>query len=100
MDEPFTLAADNDAGQAIGTDSMDSITIRVIKVLQEIRSEVTSPRPLSATVRLADIGFTSVDMVKVMLGVEAEFDLMIPQQEITPENFVSAETIATMLGRI
>jgi acyl carrier protein len=100
MDEPFTLAADNDAGQAIGTDSMDSITIRVIKVLQEIRSEVTSPGPLSATVRLADIGFTSVDMVKVMLGVEAEFDLMIPQQEITPENFVSAETIATMLGRI
>jgi acyl carrier protein len=36
---------------------------------------------------LADIGLTSMDMVSLVLGVEAEFDFTIPQSEITPENF-------------
>ncbi len=32
-----------------------------------------------------------MDMVNLMLGVEAEFDFTIPQPEITPENFQSVE---------
>jgi acyl carrier protein len=49
--------------------------------------------------RLADIGMTSMDMVNLMLAVEAEFDLTIPQAEITPENFQSAETIERMVTK-
>ena len=44
--------------------------------------------------RLVDVGLTSMDMVNLMLGVEAEFDFTIPQSEITPENFQSVETLA------
>jgi hypothetical protein len=36
-------------------------------------------------------------MVGVMLGVEAAFDVMIPQDMITPGNFVNAEAIASLL---
>jgi acyl carrier protein len=40
---------------------------------------------------------TSMDMVNLMLGVEAEFDFTIPQSEITPENFQSIETLQSMI---
>jgi acyl carrier protein len=45
------------------------------------------------------IGLASVDMVNLMLGVEAEFDLTIPQCEITPDNFRSVQMIERMIAR-
>jgi acyl carrier protein len=47
--------------------------------------------------RLVDIGLTSMDMVNLMLAVEAEFDFTIPQSEITPENFQSVTTLERMI---
>ena len=47
--------------------------------------------------RLVDVGLTSMDMVNLMLGVEAEFDFTIPQAEITPENFQSIKTLERMI---
>jgi acyl carrier protein len=47
--------------------------------------------------RLVDVGLTSMDMVNLMLGVEAEFDMTIPQSEITPENFQSVKTLELMI---
>ena len=44
-------------------------------------------------------GLTSMDMVNLMLGVEAEFDFTIPQPEITPENFQSVRTLELMVVR-
>jgi len=46
---------------------------------------------------LVDIGLTSMDMVSLMLGVEAEFDFTIPLSEITPENFQSVATLERMI---
>jgi acyl carrier protein len=48
--------------------------------------------------RLVDIGLTSMDMVNLMLSVEAEFDFTIPQSEITPENFQSVKTLEAMVA--
>ncbi|MFO1247464.1 MAG: phosphopantetheine-binding protein [Alphaproteobacteria bacterium] len=42
---------------------------------------------------LRDAGLTSLDMVNLMLAIEAEFDIEIPQSAMTPENF---DTIAAM----
>jgi len=47
--------------------------------------------------RLVDAGLTSMDMVNLMLGVEAEFDFTIPQSEITPENFQSIRALELMV---
>ena len=47
--------------------------------------------------RLVDVGLTSMDMVNLMLGVEAEFDFTIPQSEITPENFQSIRSLELMV---
>jgi acyl carrier protein len=59
-----------------------------------------STRPMSLTMRLSDLGISSIQMVGLMLGVEAEFNLVIPPNEITPENFLSIASIATLVDRL
>jgi acyl carrier protein len=56
------------------------------------RSRAVGPESL-----LVDAGLTSMDMVNLMLGVEAEFDFTIPQSEITPENFQSVKTLKRLI---
>ena len=55
------------------------------------------PAALAPDTRLVDAGLTSMDMVNLMLSVEAEFDFTIPQDEITPENFQSVATLRRMV---
>jgi acyl carrier protein len=69
----------------------------VMSVLAEIRPLQSNGLAYDENTNLTDAGFTSVEMVKVMLGVEAAFDLMIPQHFITPEHFTNASAIAAMI---
>jgi acyl carrier protein len=73
---------------------------RVMSVLGNIRPIDWSDAAKAKSARLAELGFTSVDMVKVMLSIESEFGIVIPQTEITPENFLSADSIAAMMARL
>ena len=50
-------------------------------------------RPVDGNADLVSQGVTSVDMVQLMLAIEAAFDITIPQSGITPENFRSVATI-------
>jgi len=79
--------------QAFGADVQDRILALVKAILRQnaITSDVT-PESL-----LVDIGLTSMDMVNLMLSVEAEFDFTIPQGEITPENFQSVGSLERMV---
>jgi acyl carrier protein len=61
------------------------------------RNRIRSVAEVDPQSRLVDVGLTSMDMVNLMLGVEAEFDFTIPQSEITPENFQSIETLQRMI---
>jgi acyl carrier protein len=49
---------------------------------------------------LVEIGMTSVDMVSLMLAVEAEFEVMIPTADITPQNFRSIAAIDALVARL
>lgn len=46
---------------------------------------------------LAASGLSSLDMVNLMLAVEAEFDLKIPHREMTPSNFRSIAHIVRLV---
>jgi acyl carrier protein len=83
------------AMQTLNTD-VQSRTVALVKAILEQNSIVVEFDPDS---RLAEIGLTSMDMVNLMLGVEAEFDFTIPQSEITPENFKSIRTLQQMITR-
>ena len=66
----------------------------LVKAILEQNSIAVEVDPES---RLVNVGLTSMDMVSLMLGVEAEFDFTIPQSEITPENFQSVKTLEVLI---
>ena len=72
---------------------------RVISLVTNILSANSIVIDVLPGSRLADIGMTSMDMVSLMLAVEAEFDMTIPQVDITPENFQSPQTIERMVSK-
>ena len=47
---------------------------------------------------LREAGLTSLDMVNLMLGVEGEFDIEIPQSAMTPENFDTIAAIEALVA--
>jgi acyl carrier protein len=71
---------------------------RVITLVRSILAQNAISADVSAESLLVDIGLTSMDMVSLMLSVEAEFDFTIPQTEITPENFQSVKTLQRMIA--
>jgi len=79
--------------QSLEADVHSRITALVAAILRQN----ALPAELAPDTRLVDAGLTSMDMVSLMLSVEAEFDFTIPQGEITPENFQSVETLRRMV---
>ena len=75
---------------------VDQITEVVSQILQ--KHGVDGPVPVD--VDLARFGMTSIDMVELMLGIEAEFDLMIPPSEITLRNFSSVAAVQELVARL
>ena len=71
---------------------------RIVVLVQGILEQNSVSAELTADAPLVDIGLTSMDMVNLMLGVEAEFDFTIPQDKITPENFQSVATLERMVA--
>ena len=70
---------------------------RILALVKAILEQNSIAAEVGLESRLVDVGLTSMDMVNLMLGVEAEFDFTIPQAEITPENFQSVKTLQAMI---
>jgi acyl carrier protein len=71
---------------------------RVFGIIRALLAENEIKADIGPASRLVDVGLTSMDMVALMLKVESEFDFTIPQSEITPENFQSAEAVGRMVA--
>jgi acyl carrier protein len=71
---------------------------RIVTLVKGILEQDSVSTEVTPDVPLVDIGLTSMDMVSLMLGVEAEFDFTIPQDKITPENFQSVATLERMVA--
>ena len=54
--------------------------------------------PLGADLKAA--GLASVAAVRLMLEVEAAFDVAIPDAELTPENFATVASIDALVRRL
>ena len=80
---------------------MQALTTEISNRVMALVKAILEQNAIAATVdpdtRLVDVGLTSMDMVNLMLGVEAEFDFTIPQAEITPENFQSVKSLEAMV---
>jgi acyl carrier protein len=74
-----------------------SVQDRVLFVVRSVLKQNAITADVHPESRLVDMGLDSMDMVALMLKVEAEFDLTLPQPEITPENFQSVKTLELMI---
>lgn len=73
---------------------------RVTALVDGLLDRSGRPRGVGPDDRLVDAGLTSMDMVNLMLAVEAEFDVLIPPEDITPGNFRSVATVEALVDRV
>src|SRR5207245_9643877 len=74
-------------------DFVINVQNRVLSVVMSVLQQNAITADVHPESRLVSIGLNSMGMVELMLKVEAEFDLILPQLEITAENFQSEKTI-------
>ena len=73
---------------------------RLIRLVKELLGPAAViPEPFPVGRQLSELGLSSLKMVNLMLSIEMEFDIMIPQSDITPENFQSLQSIAQLVAR-
>src|SRR5258708_5119977 len=70
---------------------------KIAKVVHRLLLDHSIDRTFHAQDDLRQVGLTSLDMASLVLSVEAEFDLMVPEREITPANFRSVSTITRLV---
>lgn len=97
------LSSDQAVGEfrtpSVGT-GLGSPRERVRSLVATILAGKSQNRPFSDDDTLAEIGIASVDMVTLLLSVESEFDLEVPQQEITADRFRSVSTIDALVRQL
>ena len=71
----------------------------VALVKHQLGAEAALPHPFPVDQQLSDLGVTSLKMVNLMVAVELEFDIAIPQSDITPQNFHSVAAIKALVVR-
>ena len=69
----------------------------IVEALLIKRSVAT---PIAADQNLTDAGLTSLDMVNLMLAIEDEFGIEIPQRQMTPANFRSIAAIEMLVSTL
>ena len=79
--------------------SVPVLRARLLTLIGQILNKADA-HSLPVDARLSELGMSSIKMVNLMLAVEGEFDLSIPQNEITPENFRSVASIEILLARL
>jgi acyl carrier protein len=67
----------------------------IVESLLAKRSGVTTVAPDQS---LTEAGLTSLDMVNLMLSIEDEFAIEIPQRRMTPANFRTVTAIESLVS--
>ena len=71
----------------------DQIAAMVCRLLEKHGLD----RPIDANEDLADAGLSSSQMVELMLSVEEEFSITVPEREMRPANFRSISNIDALV---
>ena len=73
---------------------------RLLRLVAQILGKPDAAAALPPEARLSELGMSSIKMVNLMLALEVEFDLTIPQSDITPDNFRSVASVEAMMVRL
>lgn len=75
----------------------NAVVADVVRRILDVRSIA---QPVLPHADLREAGLTSLDMVNLVLAIEAEFDITIPEHEIAPANFHSIASIENLIARL
>ena len=73
---------------------------RITALVQTLLAKRSVQRPIGRDENLTESGLTSLDMVNLMLAVEGEFDLKIPDRDMTPVNFRTIARIEALVAAL
>jgi acyl carrier protein len=83
---------------------LDRINSSTADRISAMVGQILAKRSINRTVGrdddLSEAGLSSLDMVNLMLAVEGEFDVKIPDRDMTPANFRTVARIDTLLGAL
>ena len=73
---------------------------RVVDLVSQILARRSINRPVADNDDLRECGLSSLDLVNLMLAVETEFDVKIPDKDMTPSNFRSVSKIDALVNTL
>ena len=75
-------------------------TERVAQLVRQLMAKRSIDRSFGYDDVLGECGLSSLDMVNLMLAVETEFDIKIPDRDMTPSNFRSIAQIDKLVSAL
>jgi acyl carrier protein len=76
------------------------LTSPILDLVRKAIPNAKAPAPIDCDTDLPSAGLTSMAMVRLMLAVEAAFDLAIPDADLSPENFRSVRALNALVTRL
>jgi acyl carrier protein len=73
---------------------------RVVDIVRDVLARRSIDRPIQDDEDLREVGLNSLDLVNLMLAVESELDLKIPESEMTLKNFRSIAAIRVLVASL
>ena len=73
---------------------------RLLRLVAQILGKPEAAASLPVEGRLSELGMSSIKMVNLMLAVEVEFDITIPQSDITPDAFRSVASVEALVAKL
>jgi acyl carrier protein len=73
---------------------------RVVDLVSQILARRSINRAVTDNDDLRECGLSSLDLVNLMLAVETEFDVKIPDKDMTPSNFRSVSKIDALVNTL
>jgi acyl carrier protein len=77
---------------------LNTARLQILNIVQGLLARRATAASIETSEDLREAGLTSLDMVNLMLAVEDEFNIEIPQRAMTPENFRSVSAIESLVN--
>ncbi len=76
------------------------IASRLLEMARAVAPGLDDIQGNLSSVNLREAGLTSISAVRLMLEIEAAFDIGIPDGDLTPENFATIDSIEHLVERL
>ena len=76
------------------------IGVTLLELARRVASGLPASQLHARELSLPDAGLTSMGAVRLMLAIEAAFNITIPDAELTPANFANLDAVEALVARL